>query len=217
MDMLKAGSAFSQPLPVRRAQMTRHVTAQALAAFGVGAAIAVCTLCVTKSTAQSTKAERPQTAGEAAPIYGVTIPDGYRDWRLISVRQLTGEGGKLKQLRAQLGNDVAIAAFREGKLPFPDGAIIAALHWNEVAADADDQVLASGFPGAGLQSFFAGPALNVQFMVKDSKKYAASAGWGFADFTNGKPGNEALHEKCFPCHQPAKDRDYVFTRYAPTP
>lgn len=42
-------------------------------------------------------------------------------------------------------------------------------------------------------------------------------GWGFADFTNGKPGNEALHNACFPCHQPAKDRDYVFTHYAPTP
>ena len=45
----------------------------------------------------------------------------------------------------------------------------------------------------------------------------ASGGWGFADFTNGKPGNQALHEKCFPCHLPAKDRDYVFTHYAPTP
>jgi len=53
--------------------------------------------------------------------------------------------------------------------------------------------------------------------LADSKKYAASGGWGFADFTNGKPGNEALHAKCFPCHQPAKDRDYVFTHYAPTP
>jgi hypothetical protein len=77
-------------------------------------------------------------------------------------------------LRAQLGNDIAITAFREGKLPFPDGAIIAALHWNEVSSDADNKVLASGFPGAGLESSFAGSAVNVQFMVKDSKKYAAS-------------------------------------------
>jgi Cytochrome P460 len=73
------------------------------------------------------------------------------------------------------------------------------------------------FPGLGLESTFAGSAVNVQFMVKDSKKYAASGGWGFADFTKGKSGDEALHEKCFPCHAPAKDRDYVFTRYAPTP
>jgi hypothetical protein len=54
-------------------------------------------------------------------------------------------------------------------------------------------------------------------MVNDSKKYAASGGWGYADFTNGKPGDESLHAKCFPSHQQAKDRDYVFTHYAPTP
>jgi serine/threonine protein kinase len=40
-------------------------------------------------------------------------------------------------------------------------------------------------------------------------------GWGFADFKDGKPGDKALHETCFPCHIPAKDRDYVFTHYAP--
>jgi hypothetical protein len=163
-----------------------------------------------------------QSDGEAAPIYGVKIPDGYRDWRLISVKrltgkQLTGTGGALKQLRAELGNDLAIKAYRDGTLPFPDGSIIAALHWNEESSDADNQALAAGFPGLGLESTFAGSAVNAQFMVKDSKKYAASGGWGFADFTKGTPGNEALHAKCFPCHAPAKDRDYVFTRYAPTP
>jgi hypothetical protein len=151
--------------------------------------------------------------GEASPIYGVRIPTGYRDWRLISVNHLAGDS--LKQVRAQLGNDIAINAFRQGKLPFPDGTIIAALHWNEASSDENNKVLAMGFPGAGLQSSVAGSAVNVQFMVKDSKKYAATGGWGFADFTNGKFGNEALHNTCFPCHQPAKDRDYVFTRYAP--
>ncbi len=182
---------------------------------GLGALSIVCTLYVTYSTAQSTNETRPQTASDASPIYGVKIPAGYRDWPLIAVKQLTGL--KLKQLRAQLGNNIAITAFRDGKLPFPDGTMIAALHWNEVSSDADNQVLASGFPGAGLESSYAGPAVNVQFMLKDSKKYAASGGWGFADFTNGKPGDEALHNTCFPCHQPAKDRDYVFTRYATTP
>ena len=163
-----------------------------------------------------------QSDGEAAPIYGIKIPQGYRDWRLISVKrltgkQLTGAGGALKQLRAELGNDIAIKAYRDGTLPFPDGSIIAALHWNEDSSDADNKALAEGFPGLGLESTFAGPAVNAQFMVKDSRKYAASGGWGFADFTKGKPGNEALHEKCFPCHAPAKDHDYVFTCYAPTP
>jgi Cytochrome P460 len=116
-----------------------------------------------------------------------------------------------------LGNDIAIKAFREGTRPFPDGAMIAALHWDEVASEGNNNVLAIGFPGAGLQSSFAGSAENVQFMIKDSKKYAASGGWGFADFKSGKPGDEALHKTCFPCHAPAQDRDYVFTRYAATP
>jgi Cytochrome P460 len=115
-----------------------------------------------------------QSNGDAAPIYGIKIPDGYRDWRLISVKQLTGKqltgaGGELKQLRAQLGNDLAIKAFRDGTLPFPDGAIIAALHWNEESSDFDNQALAAGFPGLGLQSSFAGSPVNVQFMVKALK------------------------------------------------
>ena len=92
-----------------------------------------------------------QSDGDAAPIYGIKLPQGYRDWRLISVKRLTGAGGKLKQLRAQLGNDIAIAAFREGKLPFPDGSIIAALHWNENSSDFDNQALAAGFPDLGLE------------------------------------------------------------------
>ena len=197
--------------------MTLRATGQVFGALGVCATIAVCTLYVTKSTAQSAKEGPPQTESNASPIYGITIPDGYRDWRLISVNHLAGAGGKLKQVRAQLGNDIAIKAFREGKLPFPDGTVIAALHWNEASSEENNKVLAIGFPGAGLQSSVAQSAENVQFMVKDSKKYAETGGWGFADFKNGKPGNEALHKTCFPCHQPAKDRDYVFTRYAPTP
>ena len=81
-----------------------------------------------------------QSDDEAAPIYGIKLPQGYRDWRLIAVKQLTGKqlnggGGDLKQLRAQLGNDLAIKAFRDGTRPFPDGAIIAALHWNEDSSE----------------------------------------------------------------------------------
>jgi Cytochrome P460 len=85
-----------------------------------------------------------QADGEAAPIYGVKIPTGYRDWRLISVNYLAG--GTVKQLRAQLGNDAAINAFRDGKLPFPDGAIIAALHWNEVSSDETTKSWPAVFP-----------------------------------------------------------------------
>ena len=149
---------------------------------------------------------------EAAPIYGVKIPAGYRDWKLIAVDHLL-VAGKVDQLRAQLGNDIAIKAFKERKVPFPDGTIIAAIHWTRVPSEDNNKVLAGPFPGA--QSFVVGSPVNVQFMVKDSKKYAATGGWGFADFKDGKPGDKVLHETCFACHTPAKDRDYVFTRYAP--
>ena len=153
-----------------------------------------------------------QAEEEASPIYGVTIPSGYRDWKMIAVNQLLVPG-KIDQLRAQLGNEIAIEAFRERKRPFPDGAIIVALHWNRVPSEDNNTVLAGPFPGA--QSFVVGSRVNMQVMVKDSKKYAATGGWGFGDFKDGKPGDGALHKTCFPCHAPAEDRDFVFTRYAP--
>src|SRR5580700_6791727 len=65
----------------------------------------------------------------ASPIFGVKIPPGYRDWGVISVAH---EAGNNNDLRAVLGNDVAVKAYREGKLPFPDGAIIARLAWSYV-------------------------------------------------------------------------------------
>jgi hypothetical protein len=104
-----------------------------------------------------------------------------------------------------------MSAYREGKPPFPNGAIIAALHWNYVPSEKSNKVLAR----AGAQSPVAGSAVNIQFMVKDSIRYAATGGWGFADFTDGKPGSEALQKTCFPCHQPAKDHDLVYAHYAP--
>lgn len=54
-------------------------------------------------------------------------------------------------------------------------------------------------------------------MVEDSKKYATTGGWGFGQFTNGKADGEGVHETCFPCHSPVKDRDFVFSHYAPEP
>ena len=147
-----------------------------------------------------------QADGEAAPIFGVKIPPGYRDWRLISVAH---EEGNLNDLRAILGNDVAINAYREGKLPFPDGTIIARLAWSHVPSEENNKAFGR------VQSFVAGSATNVQFMVKDSRKYASTGGWGFAQFKDGKPADEAVHKTCFPCHKPVKARDFVFTRYAP--
>lgn len=145
---------------------------------------------------------------QTAPIFGIEIPSGYRDWKLISIAH---EEGTLNDLRALLANDTAIKAYRDGKLPFPDGAIIARLAWSYVPSEENNKVFGRS------QSFVAGPATNVQFMVKDSKKYAATGGWGFAQFKDGKPDASAGLKTCFPCHEPAKARDYVFTRYAPTP
>jgi hypothetical protein len=159
--------------------------------------------------------------GEAAPISGVKLPRGYRDWALISIAAV---GNPQNDMRAKLGNDVAIRAYREGKTPFPDGSIIARLAWKQTASELSDSamraILERQFGPEPVQkllssSFSAGPAMNVQFMVKDSKKYASTGGWGFAQFTNGKPDGEAVQKTCFSCHAPAKDRDFVFTRYAP--
>jgi Cytochrome P460 len=143
---------------------------------------------------------------EAAPIFGIKVPAGYRDWKLISVAH---EEGNLNDLRALLGNDVAIKAYREGNLPFPDGTIIARLAWSYVPSEENNKVFGRS------QSFVAGPATNVQFMVKDSKKYAATGGWGFAQFKDGKPADAALLKTSFPCHEPVKARDFAFTQYAP--
>jgi hypothetical protein len=147
-----------------------------------------------------------KTNDNSSPIYGVTIPAGYRQWELVSVAH---EAGDYDDLRATLGNTLAMTAFRNGKLPFPDGTIIARLAWKYVPSAENNKVFGQS------QSFIAGAATNVQFMVKDSKKYAATGGWGFAVFTDGKPGDEAVHKTCFSCHEPAKVHDFVFTRYAP--
>jgi hypothetical protein len=148
--------------------------------------------------------------GEAAPIFGIKIPAGYRNWRLVSVAH---EEGDLNDIRAILGNDTAIKAYREEKLPFPDGTIIARIAWKYVPSEENNKVFGRG------QSFVPGPAPDwyLQFMVKDSKEYAATGGWGFAQFSkDGKPSADATKLRtCFPCHEPVKARDFVFTRYTP--
>ena len=145
--------------------------------------------------------------GKPAPMFGIKIPPRYRDWPVISVAH---EAGNNNDLRVVLGNDVATKAYREGKLPFPDGTIIARLAWSYVPSEENNKVFGRA------QSFVAGAPINVQFMVKDSKKYATTGGWGFGRFIDGKPVDEAQHKTCFPCHEAhAKEHDYVFTRYAP--
>lgn len=136
-----------------------------------------------------------------SPIYGVTIPDGYREWELVAPAL---EDDPLDELRAVLGNAVAMEAYHDATLPFPDGTVLVKLAWKRVRSPEFESATV---PGA---------ATTVQVMVKDSRKYASTGGWGFGRFIDGLAVDEAQHETCFACHEArVKGRDYVFTRYAP--
>jgi hypothetical protein len=159
-------------------------------------AAAVAATVVIAGSRQSGSAE----AGDASPIFGVHIPAGYRQWEMVAPAQ---EAEPLNELRAVLGNTVAIKAYKDQALPFPDGTILTKLAWKHIQSPDFEP---ASIPGA---------ATTVQIMVKDSKKYPATGGWGFGRFIDGKPVDEAQHETCFACHESrVKARDYVFTRYA---
>ena len=76
-------------------------------------------------------------AQEAAPVFVKKIPPGYRDWKVVSVAH---EAGELNDIRAVLGNDIAIKAYREGKLPFPEGAIVGRIAWSYVASEENNRI-----------------------------------------------------------------------------
>ena len=79
---------------------------------------------------------RHTMAQEAAPIFVTKIPPGYRDWKVVSVAH---EEGDLNDIRAILGNDVAINAYRAGKLPFPEGAIVGRIAWSYVPSEENNK------------------------------------------------------------------------------
>jgi hypothetical protein len=164
--------------------------------------LAVCAAALASSAfAASQLPSHTAQAEPASPIYGVTIPPGYREWQAIAPSL---EDAPLNELRIVFGNPTAFKAFQAGTLPFPDGTIIAKVAWKRVPS--------TSFKTAT----FPGQATTVQIMIKDSKKYAATGGWGFGRFVNGKPTTLAEHQTCFGCHLAlAKDHDYVITRYAP--
>lgn len=132
-----------------------------------------------------------------------SAPDNeYIDWRLLSVSHRNDK----KTLRAILGNDIAIKATREKKTqPWTDGAVIAKLIWKE---RNHPNWGAAIIPG----DFFAAEA-----MIKDSKKYASTGGWGFGHWVKGKleMHSEEKSKTCFGCHTAVKDNDYVFTFSVP--
>lgn len=140
---------------------------------------------------------------DAAPVFGVRIPDGYRQWQLITVTHVVHPGVS-DEIKAILGNPLAAKAQQADTLPLPDGTVLAKLTWQHAPY--------GGFDGVNM----AGAPVRLEFMVKDSKKYAATGGWGFGRFVDGKPVDEAQHKTCFPCHDSyAKSHDFVFTRFAP--
>lgn len=137
---------------------------------------------------------------------------GYEGWQLVSISQ----DGNL--IAATLANPVMIKAYLAGTpgngKPFPDGSKLAKIHWNPKKMDT--------FPAATVP----GTQHDVDFMVKDSKRFADSGGWGYAvfdyDAASGafRPGTladkppQGSNAKCgFACHTSVKTRDYVFTDY----
>ena len=138
---------------------------------------------------------------------------GYEDWQVVSVSH---NGDRLATI---LGNPVLIEAYRAGipgnGKPFPDGARFAKIHWT--AKKAEDQ------PG---EPIVPGALHDVDFMVKDSKTFADSGGWGYAQFeydpasetfrpgtTENSPPQEHDAKCGFACHTIVQDKDYVFTAY----
>lgn len=132
---------------------------------------------------------------------GITIPENYRDWRVISSSHREDNN----TLRVILGNDKAVEAARSGNTnPWPDGAILGKLVWKDTV---HPQWKKATIPGK---------FVHAEFMIKDSARYAKSGGWGFARWKGMKQvpyGRDAsFTRECFGCHIPVKDNDYVFTR-----
>src|SRR5260370_41456834 len=99
-----------------------------------------------------------QTGKPEAPIFGVQIPDGYRQWELVAVTHAT-HPGIADEVKGILGNAAAVKADQEGALPFPDGTVLAKLTWQHVPLGPFDGVFVPGAP------------VRLEFMVKDSQKY----------------------------------------------
>jgi hypothetical protein len=129
---------------------------------------------------------------------GIAFPPDYKNWQAISSTD-RADNNTLRQI---LGNDVAVKAIAENHInPWPDGAAFAKIAWYR---QPDDK----GFARAG--AFF-----QVEFMIRDSQKYARTLGWGWARWRGAdlKPyGKDAeFTRECVSCHKPVRDSNYVFT------
>jgi hypothetical protein len=137
---------------------------------------------------------------------GIPFPADYPDWRVISVSHRTDH----HSMRAILGNDIAIAAAREDNInPWPDGAALAKVVWKEGPEEDWASAIAP-------KEF-----IHVEFMFKDTEKWAETGGWGYARWVGeelvpyGK--STSFTQECVACHTPVKDRDWVYTTPALMP
>lgn len=172
----------------------------------VFATSAICILAGISVMAKDTPSSNTNSGG--SPGFGVTLPDGYRNWQVISVAH---EAGDNNDIRAILGNDIAMKAAREGTLPYPDGTILVRLAYRYTPSARNNAIFGRE------QSFMAGPPTNVQVSQKDSKRFSQTGGWGYGQFENGKVNpSQKITNSCFACHAklPASE-DFVFTKYSP--
>jgi hypothetical protein len=148
----------------------------------------------------------PEQASVAPAPNGIPMPEGYKDWRMLASSCRSDNN----TMRVILGNDVAVEAARaEETNPWPDGAVLAKLVWKQVAHPKWETAAVPG------------DFVHVEFMIKDSERYPATGGWGFARWLglDQKPfgEDERFVQTCFGCHLPVADNDYVFTKPAVLP
>jgi len=169
--------------------------------------VAVSLLTIAAGIASLTLFGAQRSEVERSPIYGVTVPVGFRNWEFVAPSH---EAGALDELRLIVVNKGAMKAYRAKTLPFPNGTVLVKLAWKQVPLTMPSDL------SAPPQAYVPRDATTVQVMVKDAKRYASTGGWGYGRFINGKAADVAQHQTCFSCHEAnAKDHDYVFTQYAP--
>jgi hypothetical protein len=132
---------------------------------------------------------------------GIEKPKFYKNWQVLGVSHRTDK----ESLRLILANPIAYQAAAEGKNnPWPDGSMISKIGWKD---STHPNFAAATVPGE---------LTHVEFMIRDSKKYAATNGWGYARWLGleQKPygDNPEFAHECATCHLQAKDSGYVFTR-----
>ena len=136
---------------------------------------------------------------------GIALYPDYMSWKVIAPSYREDKG----HIRIITGNEIAVAALRAGKMPLPDGSVLAKVAWK---AEKHPSFKVATVPDAFVQ---------VEFMVKDAKKYKDTGGWGFARFVGNdlKPyGKDAgFVGECFGCHIPVANNDYLYTRIVKTP